>query len=148
MKTKFFYLCVIYFSLRWAVGGWEIKKELVALSRNWSEYNSELVRRSEFYLSPDFLDSWFDELEEMNSGKVERPYEFPESFVQFAALWHEFFHLPYRQLEGALKKLSEFLAELDSADYTTLWHRIQDLDIETPEREGGMVVQWTLLESR
>ncbi len=114
--------------------------ELVCLSRNWKKYNSELVKRGEFYLSPDFLDSWFDELEKMNMGKVGRPYEFPESFVKFAALWYEFFHLPYRQLEGALKKLSEFLPELDSADYTTLWHRIQNLDLEIPENEKEMVV--------
>ncbi|KXA99047.1 hypothetical protein AKJ41_06050, partial [candidate division MSBL1 archaeon SCGC-AAA259O05] len=122
------------------MGAEKFEKELVSLSRDWEEYNSELVRRGEFYLTPDFLESWSEELEEMNDGKVGRPYRFPESFVQFAALWYEFFHLPYRQLEGALKKLSEFLPELDSADYSTLWHRMQDLELDIPENDEKVIV--------
>lgn len=86
-------------------------------------------------MSPDFLDSWDEELEEINEGKVGRPYEYPESFVQFAALWYEFFHLPYRQLEGALRKLGSLFPKLKASDYSTLWHRFEDLEIEIPE--GG-----------
>ncbi|KXB00973.1 hypothetical protein AKJ44_03070, partial [candidate division MSBL1 archaeon SCGC-AAA261F17] len=93
------------------------------MTRDWREYNEELVKRGEFYLSPDFLDSWDEELERMNGDKVGRPYEYPESFIQFAALWYEFFHLPYRQLEGALRKLGELLPELKVADYTRLYRR-------------------------
>ncbi|KXA93274.1 hypothetical protein AKJ64_01035 [candidate division MSBL1 archaeon SCGC-AAA259E17] len=69
---------------------------MVSLSLDWKEYNEELVRRGEFYLSPAFLENWDEELEEMNEGKVGAPYKFPESYVQFAALWYEFFNLPYR----------------------------------------------------
>ncbi|KXB03461.1 hypothetical protein AKJ47_02175 [candidate division MSBL1 archaeon SCGC-AAA261G05] len=103
------------------------------MTRNWREYNGKLVKRGEFYLSPDFLDSWDEELEEMNRGKIGRPYEFPESFVQFAALWYEFFHLPYRQLEGVLRKLGSLFPELKASDYSTLWHRFKDLKIEVPK---------------
>jgi len=106
------------------------------MSRDWKKYNEELVKRGEFYLSPDFLENWDEELEEMNDGKVGRPYKFPESYVQFAALWYEFFNLPYRQLEGALKKLGELVPELQASDYTSLWHRFKDLELEIPETEN------------
>lgn len=101
--------------------------------RDWRKYNERLVKRGEFYLSPDFLESWDDELERMNEGKVGAPYRFPESFVQFAALWHEFFHLPYRQLEGGLRKLGKILPELKASDYSTLWYRFKDLEIKIPK---------------
>ncbi|MEM2259201.1 MAG: IS5/IS1182 family transposase, partial [Candidatus Thermoplasmatota archaeon] len=34
--------------------------------RNWKEYNEQLVRRGEFYISLDFMETWDEELEEMN----------------------------------------------------------------------------------
>lgn len=52
----------------------------------------------------------------MNEGKVGVPYKYPENYVQFAALGYEFFKLPYRQLEGALRKLGELLPELKVSD--------------------------------
>ena len=81
-------------------------------NRNWTIYNEKLVRRGEFYLSLEFLDSWDKELKKMNQGKRGRPFEYPEVFVQFSALWYTLFHLPYRQLEGALRKLLSFIPEL------------------------------------
>ncbi|MFP4006105.1 MAG: transposase [Candidatus Hadarchaeia archaeon] len=32
------------------------------------------------------------------------------------------------------------MSKLDSADYTTLWHKIRNLRLEIPEKEGEMVV--------
>ncbi|KXB07797.1 hypothetical protein AKJ55_01945, partial [candidate division MSBL1 archaeon SCGC-AAA382M17] len=83
-------------------GGKKAKGGRSAMTRNWKEYNEELVKRGEFYLSPHFLKNWDEELEEMNGGKVGRPYEYPESYVQFAALWYEFFHLPHRTVSGLM----------------------------------------------
>lgn len=109
------------------------------MTRDWREYNEQLVRRGEFYLSPDFLKSWDEELEKMNEGKVGRPYRYPESFVQFAALWYEFFHLPYRQLEGALRKLSEIVPKMEVSDYSRLCRRFKNLELEIPESEEKVV---------
>lgn len=78
-------------------------------------------------------------MEEMNEGKVGRPYRYPESYVQFAALWYEFFHLPYRQLEGALRKLSELVPQLEVSDYSRLCRRFKDLELEIPESEDKVV---------
>lgn len=107
--------------------------------RDWHQYNDTLIKRGEFYLSLDFINSWDIELERMNSGKRGRPFNYPEAFIQFAAMASIFFHLPYRQLEGFINQLSRYVPGLRSADYTTLWHRISKLDLFLP------VTRWEIL---
>lgn len=45
-------------------GAEKFEKELIGLSRDWKKDNEGLVKRGELYLSPDFLESWGEELEE------------------------------------------------------------------------------------
>ncbi len=97
--------------------------------RNWVEYNERLVKRGEFYITLDFIKHWDQELEKLNFKKNGRPYEYPNSFMQFSALVHEIFHLPYRQMEGFFRKLSEYISGLKAADYTTFFKRIAKLNL-------------------
>ena len=76
------------------------------------------------YLSLDFVENWDNELEEMNNNKKGRPYEFPEQFIKFMASVYIIFGMPYRQMEGFARKLSELIPSLKAADYTTLQKRI------------------------
>ncbi len=92
--------------------------------RNWKEYNEELVRRGELYLSLDFLKDWDNELDKMNDGKKGASFTYPEQFVTFIAFVYSIFHIPYRQLEGFLRKLSDLISRNIAADYTTLFKRI------------------------
>ena len=112
--------------------------------RNWREYNEKLVRRGELYLSLDFLDNWDKELERMNKGKRGRPFEYPEQFIMFMAFIYIFLHMPYRQMEGFLRKLSEFVPQLEAPDYTTLFKRIAKLELamasRIPDRNGNIVI--------
>lgn len=107
--------------------------------RNWKEYNEKLVRRGELYLSLDFLKNWDNELDEMNKGKKGAPFSYPEQFVLFMAFVYSIFHLPYRQMEGFLRKLSDLISqdkkkEKDiAADYTTLFKRIAKMNITLSE---------------
>jgi hypothetical protein len=55
------------------------------MSRNWRKYNNKLVKRGEFYLLADFIDYWNEELEEMNKNKRGSPFQFLQSFIDFAA---------------------------------------------------------------
>lgn len=96
--------------------------------RDWSGYNEKLVGRGEIYLSLDFLDNWDEELERMNEGKRGRPYEFPPAFIQFTGVLHILF-LPYRQIEGFLRKLSQFVPQLRVADYTTIFKRLSGTEM-------------------
>lgn len=101
-------------------------------TEGWKRYNEKLVKRGEFYLDLEFVKHWNKELARMNRNKPGRPYEFPQTFVQFAAMLYMFFSLPYRQTEGVLRKLSVFIPELKSADYSTLGRRISDLKMMLP----------------
>lgn len=109
-------------------------------NRNWREYNEKLVSRGTFYILPDFLDDWDNELKIMNSSKKGRPYKYPNTFIQFTAIMYAFMHLPYRQLEGVLRALSSFIPVLSAADYTTLWYRISKLEMSIPVPENDIVV--------
>ena len=66
----------------------------------------------------------------MDKNKRGSPFEFPQSFIDFAALLKTVFNLPYRQLQGVVKKLSMYVPWLRSADYTTLWRRIRATEFE------------------
>ena len=109
-------------------------------NRDWGIYNERLVKRGEFYLGLDFLENWGRELSRMNRGKRGAPFQYPESFAQFSGLMYEFLHLPYRQLEGVLRKLSTFIPQLKAADYSTLWHRITRLELELSSSSREVVV--------
>lgn len=108
--------------------------------RNWPEYNEQLVRRGWFYLSTDYVKNWDEELKKMNKHKNGHPYRYPETFIQFSGLAYSFLHLPYRQLEGFLRALSGFVPGLRSADYTTLWQRITNLELQTPIPDNDIVI--------
>lgn len=124
-----------------------IKKRYI---RNGSEYNERLVRRGELYINLD------KEVEEQNAGKKSRPYICPETFIRFSAIIYEIFHLPYRQMESFCRKLSHYIDKIKSAEYTTLFRRIQKQNIEVPEAleedvvividsAGIKVSRWTIL---
>lgn len=97
--------------------------------RNWKAYNEKLVRRGELYLSLDFLKNWDNELEKMNDGKRGRPFEYPGQFIQFLMFIHVMFLLPYRQLEGFLRKLSQLVPEVKVTDYTNIFRRGTILEV-------------------
>ena len=65
----------------------------------------------------------------MNTGKRGRPYQYPEPFIEWMACIHIFLQMPYRQMEGFTRKLAAFIPSLTAADYTTLFRRIQCLDL-------------------
>lgn len=104
--------------------------------KDWREYNEKLVRRGEFYISLDFVENWENEVIKMNEGKKGRPYQYPHSLMRFLAILHIAF-LPYRQMEGFLRKLSQYIPKLKPADYSTICKRMKKMDIEVPEQEIG-----------
>jgi hypothetical protein len=58
---------------------------------NWHNYNESLVRRGEVILDFDVIDSWDNELDNMNNGKEggSASYKYPNSFVQLLAWLYE-----------------------------------------------------------
>jgi len=111
--------------------------------RDWAEYNEHLVQRGEFYLSLEFILGWETELSRMNFHKRGRRYLYPVQFIQWVAAVYVLFSMPYRQMEGFLRKLSPFVHQDLAADYTTLFRRIRAFELpisETIQQTGGDVV--------
>ena len=103
--------------------------------RDWREYNEELVVRGTFYLDFSFVENWKEELQQMNEGKVGRPFKFPEGFIQWQAVWHQW--VDYRGLEGIARVFKEknIIPQFD--DYTTIWYRVSKFvpTIKLPTRK-------------
>ena len=96
---------------------------------NWNKYNESLVKRGEVLLDFDVIDNWYSELEEMNKGKEGRKFVYPDSFIKLLGYMRAYFHLPYRQTEGVVRKhTSNTLPSVP--DYSNISRRINRLNIK------------------
>lgn len=100
----------------------------VKVKRDWREVNDKYVRRGEFYLDIEFVESWDEDTKKMNQGKRGRPFRYPEAFIAWMSLVRVFCQMPYRQMQGFAQQLSCFLP-LKAADYSTLFKRIASSDL-------------------
>lgn len=107
---------------------------------NWPEYNESLVRRGEILFDTAFLANWRAELRTMNKGKEGRKYHYPSSLIWLLATVHAYL-LPYRQLEGFLRVMSEHIDQLAVPDYTTMQWRVTRVKIQlNPEVDASDIV--------
>ena len=90
-------------------------------TRNWSEYNEQLVKRGTLYLSLEFVEQWDQLVSQLNRGKRGHPFLYPGQFIEWMACIHSIFQMPYRPMEGFTKALSRVLPGLQSADYSTFF---------------------------
>ena len=101
----------------------------MASLRNWEEYNEALVKRGSILLDLDFVADWSRELKTMNERKEGARYRYPESFIKLLAVVHAYV-LPYRQLEGFTRALSQHVDGLKASDYTTIWWRVARMKVD------------------
>ena len=96
-----------------------MEKKVYVDKRNWKAYN-------------------------INDGKRGRPFEFPKQFIQFNALIHQIFYLPYRQLEGFLKKrrgwMKVHLAG-DTKNKRIVGIEVTDESVKDNEKFGDLIKQ-------
>jgi transposase len=97
--------------------------------RDWKGYNEALVKRGLILLDLDFVADWSRELKAMNERKEGARYRYPESFVKLLAVVHAYV-LPYRQLEGFMRALSQHVDGLRAPDYTTIWWRVAKMKVD------------------
>lgn len=94
--------------------------------RDWKTYNNQLVKRGEYYINPRFLETWLDEIKEMNKGKVGQPYLYPTSLIIFlAVLWAKSFD--YRSLQGIVQAFSKRLGPFPVISFSQIRRRIRKL---------------------
>jgi hypothetical protein len=97
--------------------------------RVWSKYNPSLVKRINVLLDTSFLESWKDDLEKENDGKVGHPYEYPQEFFVFLSRMRSLWNVPFRELEGFVRKLSELTGKFRPLSYVAIFHRIRCIPI-------------------
>jgi len=97
--------------------------------RDWKCYNEALVKRGSIIIDLDFIAGWQRELKTMNQGKEGGRYRYPESFIKLLAVVHAYV-LPYRQLEGFMRGLTQYVDGLKAPDYTTIWWRIARMKVD------------------
>ena len=111
--------------------------------RDWKAYNETLVKRGEMYLSLGFLETWTEDLDTMNKGKVGAPYEYPDPLMTFLGFTHIMLGVDYRGLEGFTRGLTRFVA-IPVPDYSTICRRVNALKLTITEtllgHEGEDVV--------
>lgn len=108
------------------------KRGIYQSKRNWKKYNEKLVMRGYFYINPSFLETWNDEIKQMNAGKIGQPYLYPNSMIETLAILH-CKSFDYRALEGLMLGLSKgYKFEFPVIDYSTICRRVNALNITFP----------------
>jgi hypothetical protein len=103
--------------------------------RDWHVYNEQLVKRGEYLLDLDWVESWGEELARMNSGKVGAQYRFPKSLIELQAIWHAK-QINYRMIMGMTRKLCK-IGQLPAFNhYSTTNRRVNDLDYALAPPKG------------
>lgn len=103
-------------------------------TRNHKNYQAELLKRYEIYLDLEWVDSWKEELNEMNKGKRGSPYIFPNSMIEFQSLLVEKFST--RGAESITRKLEDFKLVPRCNDHATIHRRILKMDLEFSIPQG------------
>jgi len=105
------------------------------MQRDWKYVNNRLVQQGTLLVSLSFLDSWQEQVEQLNENKVGRPYAYPTGLIEYAGLLHCFMHLPYRQAKGVLIAIAKKEPRLGVADYSTLNRRFNRLETKICPRQ-------------
>ena len=75
------------------------------------------MKKGLILLDLDFVAGWSGELKAVNERKEGARHRYPESFVKLLAVVHAYV-LPYRQLEGFMRALSQHVDGLKAPDYS------------------------------
>jgi len=116
-----------------------MKKRKYKDKRNWKEYNNKLIKRGEFYLNPRFLDTWLQEIKEMNQGKIGKPYLYPNSLIEFLAILHAK-SFDYRALQGIVIALSYKFNNFPVIVYSQVCRRVNKMDIKFTTNNQNLIV--------
>lgn len=108
-------------------------------NRDWKTYNEVLVKRGEYYINPQFLDTWLEETREANAGKEGRPFLYPESMIEFLAILHAK-SFDYRALEGITRALSKRLGPFPVIVFSQIRRRMLRLDPAFQAKADDLVV--------
>ena len=108
-------------------------------NRNWKEYNTQLIKRGEYYINPRFLETWLEEIKEANFGKVGEPFLYPNSLIEFLAVLKSK-GFDYRALEGIIRALSKRLNNFPVICFSQIRRRMLALPASFDAKSNDLVV--------
>ena len=91
---------------------------------SWHDYNESLVERGRIIFDLGFAATWRSELKSMNKHKVGRPFDFPDSYIEFLSFIKVGFDAPYRMIEGAVEALSEYISFIQDICFNQIRRRM------------------------
>lgn len=107
--------------------------------RDWKKYNEHLIKRGEFYINPIFLETWNEEINEMNHGKIGQPYQYPQSMIEFLAILKSK-GFDYRSLQGIIRALSNRIGHFPVISFSQIRRRILALPISFKNKVKNLIV--------
>ena len=105
-------------------------------TRDWIKYDENVVTRYKLMFPFYVFEHWWGLLQEENRY-AKTKYKAPKEFNDFLAFLHLF--LPYRA-EGVLSALAEMKIIPTSLDYSTIWERVRNMNINFPEASDELEV--------
>ena len=109
--------------------------------RDHKAVHEEILRRYEIYLDLDWVNSWDSELIEMNKGKIGKPYEYPNSMIEYQSLLVEKFST--RGTESITRKLEGFGLIPKCNDHATIHRRVLKIPVKFATPKGVEIHEGT-----
>lgn len=107
--------------------------------RHWREIDEKYIKRGEFAVNPRFLETWNEEIQELNKRKVGEPYLYPASMIEFMGYLHEK-GFNYRECEGFMKSLSKnHRYTFPVINFSQFYRRLNQMDFDFELTERNMV---------
>ena len=99
--------------------------------RDWKNINQKHIKEGELFLSFYFLENWNNEITALNDNKVGGQYQFPRSLFLFLYSLKHFFHLGYRQEQGFLQTLNQWVSLPAVPSYSQIQRRATQLNVDS-----------------
>ena len=107
--------------------------------RDWKTYNEHLIKRGEYYINPRFLDTWLDEIKELNHRKIGQPFLYPTSLIEFLAIFKSK-GFNYRALQGIMRAFAKRLGPFPVISFSQIRRRIKKLSLSFRAKSRNLVV--------
>jgi len=87
------------------------------------DYNESLIERGRVLIDLDFIRSSNEEINNMNKDKVGAPFQYSDNYIQFLAFLKIGFKIPYRTVQGIVRRLSNYV-RIEEIHFTHIRRRI------------------------
>lgn len=101
--------------------------------------DKKYISRGEYLINPRFLETWNDEIEQLNKRKIGEPYLYPNSLIEFAGYFHER-GFSFRECEGIIRSLSRnYKHQFPVVSFSQFYRRLNKLEFSFEVMEENLI---------